>query len=282
MERSPVFVSWSGSASRKVAESLREWLPKVLQSVHPFVSSKDVAAGAVWFDSVAEQLRRSKFAIICVTPDNLDSTWLHFEAGAIGMAVPEGTSVVPYLLGVKTTDLKPPLSFYQAQPADTDGTRKLLTAINRGASIPVESLDETFDVWWPLLESQLEAARSEVTEPGTFAQRSERDLLEEILEVTRTMARAIPMSRPGDDAPQRAAQRRLELHDSLRSLAENLRTDLMGTDVDVQVFEEAGRIVAELVVLPGTDIPAGLRENVHVRAAESIPGRPVQVRIVEF
>ena len=109
-----------GLNSRLVGEGFRDWIPKVLQTVEPYVSSQDIHPGSLWFQNIAAELRSARFAIICVTPENASSPWLHFEAGAIGMAqhtdvTGPPTSVVPYLVGLEKSDLKPPMSKYQAE-----------------------------------------------------------------------------------------------------------------------------------------------------------------------
>ena len=118
MDRASVFVSWSGHASKGMAQALRTWLPQMFQTVEPLFSSDDISAGSVWFETVGRHLRRSTFAIVCVTPENLDSSWLHFEAGAIGMAqgADETTprNVVPYLLDMTPASLEPP--FHSSRP----------------------------------------------------------------------------------------------------------------------------------------------------------------------
>lgn len=77
-----VFLSWSGERSKVVAKSLSEWLEQVLQAVEPWIST-DIEKGKRWDGEISQKLEQSKVGIICLTKDNLESTWLHFEAGAI-------------------------------------------------------------------------------------------------------------------------------------------------------------------------------------------------------
>lgn len=158
----------------------------MFQTADPFLSS-DISAGSVWFDEIGGALRSSAFSIICVTPHNLASPWLHFEAGAIGMAhgndakaVPR--NVVPYLLDVTPTELAPPLSLYQAVSANREGTKGLALAVNQRVPAPVPGLDRTFDKWWPELAVAIDAALKVAAEdPPARPERDVRDLLEEVL-----------------------------------------------------------------------------------------------------
>lgn len=152
-----VFISWSGTTSRSVAEALAQWLPKVIQGVDPFVSAKDIDKGSNWTVELSRQLEDAEFGIICLAPDNLLSPWLNYEAGAITKSV--NSRVCPILFGVEKSDVKPPLSQLQLTSVDIQEFELLVGSINKaaGAPISIEAVREAVDVWWPRLKAELDA-----------------------------------------------------------------------------------------------------------------------------
>ena len=82
-----VFISWSGSKSQEVAKVLKQWIPCVIQSVEPYFSCADIDKGARWSTDIAKELQDASFGILCVTKDNLSSSWLNFEAGALSKSI---------------------------------------------------------------------------------------------------------------------------------------------------------------------------------------------------
>ena len=77
-----IFLSWSGSMSKKTAEILCEWLPKVINAIEPWISS-EMEKGTRWESEITDKLEESKIGIICLTRNNLDENWILFEAGAL-------------------------------------------------------------------------------------------------------------------------------------------------------------------------------------------------------
>jgi hypothetical protein len=199
-----VFLSWSGELSRSVAEALREWIPNVLQAVDPWISSEDIDKGARWSSDIAGELNKTKFGIICVTPDNLEAPWLNFEAGALSKTL-DKTFVCPYLFGLKPSDLRGPLVQFQACLSQKEDTRRLIGTLNAALEkegLSDRQLDKTFEVWWPELEKQLDKLGS--TKAAPKARRSEREILEEILALVRSQGRYLAMEVTPIDPLKRA------------------------------------------------------------------------------
>ncbi|HJX91558.1 MAG TPA: toll/interleukin-1 receptor domain-containing protein [Pyrinomonadaceae bacterium] len=154
-----VFLSWSGEMSQKVATALRDWLPLVIQSVKPFISNEDIDKGVRWSDMLAKELNDTSFGIICITPYNVNSSWMNFEAGAISKAI-DRAQISPFLFRIEPANLKGPLSQFQATRYDKEDILRLLMTINERADpatqLSHELLKTEFDVWWPNLKSTLD------------------------------------------------------------------------------------------------------------------------------
>ena len=73
-----VFISWSLPLSKTVATILRDWLPRVIQDVDPWISSEDIEKGTYWNEQVNQGLQDATVGIIVVTPANSERPWLNF------------------------------------------------------------------------------------------------------------------------------------------------------------------------------------------------------------
>ncbi len=177
-----VFVSWSGERSKLVAESLARWLPKVLQGLEVWMSEHDISAGARWDHELAEQLEVSHFGVVCLTPENLNSPWLIFEAGALSKAIKK-SRVAPYRFALKDVDVGPPMSQFQGVNADEAGTLSIVMSIHSAVESPIapDQVQETFQVFWPQLQERLDR----ISRHAPSIVRSEREMLEELLDLMR-------------------------------------------------------------------------------------------------
>ena len=188
-----VFISWSGENSKKFAEVLRNWLPAVLQLVKPYFTPSDIEKGARWNSEIAKELESAQVGILCVTRDNLHSDWIMFEAGALSKSL-DKAHVCPVLFGIRNTDLSGPLKQFQTTEFTKEDFKKLLQVINNKLAdnkLAPTILDSVFDKWWPELEQNIKKCTSEIKGAPVIPVRTDRDVLNEVLELTRMNTRNI-------------------------------------------------------------------------------------------
>lgn len=185
-----VFISWSGNKSHRVATVFREWLPSVIQSLEPYVSSEDIDKGARWSTDIAKELENSTFGILCVTKENLHAPWLSFEAGALSKTM-DKSFVTPFLFDIKRSEVNGPILQFQSTVFEKADIKKLLQTLNKACgegSIPDTRLDRAFEVWYPTLEQSLnELHDAEDTSEELVKETEDHSsaIMEEILELSR-------------------------------------------------------------------------------------------------
>ena len=205
-----VFLSWSGEQSRELAEVLRDWLPAVLQSIRPFFTPSDIEKGARWNKDISQELEASSFGIFCLTKENLTKPWIMFEAGALSKRI-DTSKVCPVFFGVDSADLEGPLVQFQAAPFSEPEIRKLIRTLNAGLGdqkLEDSVLNSVFEMWWPKLNERVAKLMEKHAgnSNNTPATRSDRDLLEEVLQLARLNAAASPKSaRSSGDRIDRSA-----------------------------------------------------------------------------
>jgi hypothetical protein len=195
--------------------------------------------------------------VICLTPENLENPWLLYEAGALSKSV-EGSSVVPFLLGVRKADVKGPLAHFQGADADIEGTRLLLGSINADLGRLGETalsdllFTEAFELWWPRLEKNLKSALSQPTASEPPAARSGDDMLRELVELSRGMSGAIAeLAARAGSSGRITSVRQIEVLRGGRILS-----------AQPEIVEAARKVLADLV--------AAVEEDVQDRNNESM------------
>lgn len=187
-----IFISWSGPYSHAVALALRDWLPFIFTDAKSFVSSEDVRKGKRWVIEIPRQLSTCNFGIVCLTPDNLNSAWLLFEAGALSKL--KSSDVCTLLVGnLRTGDIEGPLSHFQATVFNQADFFKLVQSLNATLGknrLEEQRLKKMFEKWWVDLEKNVTEASTNAEAPKEVM-RNEIDILYEVLETTREIARNI-------------------------------------------------------------------------------------------
>jgi len=212
-----VFISWSGDDSKRHADALRNWLPGVLQLVKPYFTPSDVEKGTRWNTDITKELESSEIGILCVTRDNLHSDWVMFEAGALSKSM-DKAHVCPVLFGIQNTDLAGPLKQFQTTEFEKDDFKKLVAVINNKLGddkLPAKTLDTVFEKWWPELEAEIKKNFAELEDHNEEPIRSDRELIEEVLELSRSTAQNIrrPSSSMNPGAILDLLAKYIELHD---------------------------------------------------------------------
>lgn len=276
-----VFISWSGDMSRAVAEALRGWLPCVIQAVEPWVSAHDIERGVRWGPALTRELEQTKVGIICLTPDNLEAPWILFEAGALSKTV-EATYVCPFLFRVENSDVEGPLAQFQATRAQKDDTRELVHTINKGlgpSALKEGTLDQVFEKWWPDLEQRLGAIHVS-SAAASIPKRTDRQILEEILELARSAPRTTSYSAAAlkIEAEDRLTAIKTQLFDQskrfLSSCLDHLADWRVEGDEVVFGFARKDSLYADL-------LRAREQQEVLGRVCAEVLGRPVRI-IVEL
>jgi hypothetical protein len=233
-----VFLSWSGARSRAAAQFLRQWLPDVIQSIEPWMSAEDIDAGARWNSELTNKLAETRCGIICLTQDNQQAPWILFEAGALSKTI-EKTYVIPYLIDLAPSDiLRGPLTQFQAKGANKSETFQLLCTLNGAMDNPLTDaqLQRGFDRCW----NELETLLKDLPAPTSHQEkRSEDDKLTEVLEIVRTLARAVT-----DDITPRLEN--LPHHSSTRTRATLSLTDETKAKILWALHKKSPSIFSEL------------------------------------
>ncbi|WP_316827831.1 toll/interleukin-1 receptor domain-containing protein [Pedobacter miscanthi] len=223
-----VFISWSGETSKNIAEIFKKWLPSVIQVVKPYYSPDDIAKGTRWSSEIAKELDESKVGLICLTKDNLQSAWIMFEAGALSKNIDQ-SKVCPILFGVDPSDIQGPLVQFQAAKFTKEEVKKVVRMINKELgelTLPSEVFESVFEMWWPRLQDQVvEELKKAETSTGPEI-RSERDLLEEVLSLSRTLVMSREKRRQGDISPRAIEDLVINMENIINAIIEEDRIDI--------------------------------------------------------
>ncbi|MCR0568660.1 toll/interleukin-1 receptor domain-containing protein [[Clostridium] innocuum] len=185
-----IFVSWSGELSCQIAEILKKWIPCLLQSVEVFFSPEDIEKGDNWDKTISNELSECKYGIICLTTENTTAPWINFEAGAIAKSL--DSRVTALMVNIKPSDIKGPLSRYQATKFEKTDFFQLVSSINKVLDTPLDHavLENTFNAMWGSLENEAikligeYSSKNEVTKPQNNST-SKNEALEEVLQLLR-------------------------------------------------------------------------------------------------
>lgn len=192
-----VFISWSGELSQSIAEHLKKWIPCIIQSVDIFFSPEDIEKGENWDSKISQVLSECKYGIICLTSQNVAAPWINFEAGAIAKSLDSRVSCL--MVDIKPSDIRGPLSRYQATNLDKKDMFQLISEINKATEQPLDTsrLTNAFDAMWAQLDQEMTGVLKTHSTPQK--EKTGNDPMEEILQLLRKVSSII--SSPSDLLP---------------------------------------------------------------------------------
>lgn len=182
-----VFISCSGERSQKVAELLNDWMQCVIQAVNPWMSSRDIDRGSLWFSEINDQLSDTNVGIICLTKENKNKPWILFEAGALAKGI-NSSRVCTFLIDLQSSDVENPLAQFNHTFPNRESVLALARTINislKEKALKESILEKVFETYWSKFESDFADIISKTPDEEVVTERSENEILREILESTR-------------------------------------------------------------------------------------------------
>lgn len=193
MGKQEIFISWSGERSRRIAEHLQIWLKRTIQTLKPFISTKDVEKGTFWFTEIKDKLSETNLGIICLTAENKDKPWVLFEAGALskGLSI---SRVCTLLIDVEPKDIVDPLARFNHTTLEKDSFLLLLTTINNSLGddkIDDEVLVDVYNDSWERFYNKCHEIIDNTESINTEPKRTNDDIISDILNISREVDKKI-------------------------------------------------------------------------------------------
>ena len=236
-----VFLSWSGQRSKEVANLLSDWLCCVIQASRPWISTRDLDRGSLWFGEINDQLKDTTVGIICLTQENKTRPWILFEAGALAKGL-STSRVCTLLVDLEPKDIEDPLAqFNHTFPTRESvlGLVKTLNSTLASNGLDNRILEQVFNTYWPQFEQRFAGILSNTEAQPPSKPRPKEDVLGEILENTRMLNSKI---------------RRLE-HDTERSRMREMEMPMGMILEEAMAMAKAGMPIEMLLDRFGNRLP---------------------------
>lgn len=184
-----IFLSWSGDTSGELAEILKEWLSTVFDDLDVCCISRDIGPGQRWSKAIDDYLQNSHVGIFVYTPDNYDSLWMAFEAGALSKKIAE-SRIVPLVFGGNVSDLQGPIARFQAKRFGQKEMVAVLNTVNEALQLGAlpALLDKKVIQTWDWLSPKIAEILNKANESGVGSSsrlRQTGDILDDIYSLLR-------------------------------------------------------------------------------------------------
>jgi hypothetical protein len=184
-----VFLSWSGQRSGEVASLLSDWLCCVIQASRPWISSRDLDRGSLWFGEINDQLKDTTVGIICLTQENKNRPWILFEAGALAKGL-STARVCTFLVDLEPKDIEDPLAQFNHTFPTKESVFGLAKTLNNSlgvSGLDIRILEQVFNTYWPQFDEKFKSILKNSSSQPPSQPRPKEDMLGEILDITRQL-----------------------------------------------------------------------------------------------
>lgn len=228
-----VFLSWSGERSKAVAELLNEWLCCVIQAARPWVSTRDLDRGSLWFSEINDQLKDTSVEIICLTQENRVRPWILFEAGALAKGL-STARVCTLLIDLEPKDVEDPLAQFNHTFPTKESMFNLVRTLNTALGVnglDPRVLEQVFDTYWVQFDKKFKDILRNTKDIPAAKPRAKDDLLGEILENTRLLnnrIRRLELAQEEPRLPAREIRRVIEHKLAFGASREDIIGELRG------------------------------------------------------
>jgi len=188
-----IFISWSGKRSKAIAGLMSDWLKCVIQASQPWISTRDIDRGAIWFSEINDKLKDTSVGVVCLTQENKNKPWILFETGALAKGLTTNR-VCTFLIDLQPSDLQDPLAQFNHTTPEKNSLWELVRTINdclKENSLDERILEQVFETYWPQFETKFKNALELNPPDEVVPPRSEQDILSEILNNTRRLSHRI-------------------------------------------------------------------------------------------
>lgn len=229
-----VFISWSGPRSKVVAEIFSDWLKCVIQASQPWISTRDIDRGAIWFSEINDKLKDVSVGVVFLTQENKNKPWILFETGALAKGLTTNR-VCTFLIDLNPEDLQDPLAQFNHTTPNENSVWELTRTIN--ACLVEKALDErilkqVFDTYWSKFKDSFEKALDDFPPNEVVPPRSEQDILTEILNNTRALTQRVrALENSPNEASNSIMDNRLENKKSINWVIKKRIEDMIDSGI---------------------------------------------------
>ena len=139
----------------------------MIQAIDPWISSRNIDGGALWFSEISDQLADTTLGIVCLTHENKAEPWLLFEAGALAKGL-TSSRVCTFLIDLESSDISNPLAQLNHSSPSEEGVLKLIEKINNSLgekSLKESTLQKVFDRNWPEFKKRFDEEKISIPFP---------------------------------------------------------------------------------------------------------------------